>query len=171
MSRSLLIGLFALLLFWPYKVTAGSDANEQAIRAIVEQFKRAIQTKDSESFLRLFHAAPVSWVGVISSDTIELLVSKDPRFAQQPKIMPGTPKEFIEGIANSDVVTREETSNLRIIADRDVASVMFDYRLFKDDVLNNWGQENWQLINTTDGWKINAVNFSYTMNPALLGGQ
>jgi ketosteroid isomerase-like protein len=137
------------------------------IEKVVGEFKSAIVNKDKAAFLSLFYSGTVSWVGVISEETKAMLVDKDPRFAQQPRIMPGTPAVFIDGIAANEYTTREDTENLRIYADGNVANVIFDYTLYKNDVLHNWGKENWQLIYTTDGWKINAVNFSYTMNPAL----
>ena len=162
------LALCGLILCVSHYSLASTTKTQQAIEDVIEQFKNAIFEKDETAFLRLFHSGDVSWVGVISEETIDMLVSKDPRYAQQPRIMPGTPKSFIEGVMSTDVVSREEANNIQIIADENVASVMFDYRLYKDDKLNNWGKENWQLINTPDGWKINAVNFSYVMNPALL---
>lgn len=149
-------------------VNAESLAHKD-IEKLVDEFKSAIVNKDKAAFLSLFYSGTVSWVGVISEETKAMLVEKDPRFAQQPRIMSGTPSEFIDGIAANEYTTREDTENLRIYADGNVANVMFDYTLYKNDVLNNWGKENWQLLHTVDGWKINAVNFSYTMNPALFG--
>ncbi|MBE1298558.1 MAG: hypothetical protein GJ680_01435 [Alteromonadaceae bacterium] len=170
MPNSIKVIFCSLLLTLSIHANSETNAAQYQIKQVVEQFKQSIENKDKEAFLALFHPSAVSWVGVISTETINLLVSKDPRYAQQPRIMPGSPKEFIEGIIASDVITREETNHLQIVTDANVASVMFEYRLFKDDRLNNWGKENWQLINTPKGWKINAVNFSYTMNPTLISG-
>jgi hypothetical protein len=100
-----------------------------------------------------------------------MLVDIDERYRQQPKITDSSPKEFIAGIIASEIASREEAQNIKITSDGSVANVVFDYEFYKNNKLNNWGQENWQLLNTADGWKINAVNFSYTLNPERVGGQ
>lgn len=151
---------------------SAKDLDESGdISAIITLLKKAIEQKDKDGFLSLFATGDVSWYGVISKETIEALVAKDPRFAKQPKVVPGTPTEFIDSIVNRQVPTRETTENVEITQDDDVASVTFDYQFYEDNRLRNYGKENWQLINTPDGWKINAVNFSMTMNPDVLKAQ
>lgn len=162
------LSLFLCVIVWSSISQARSYESTAQIEQVINDFKVAITNKDEQGFLKLFTKTTVSWVGVISSQTMDLLISKDARYAQQATIMPGTPQAFINSIIEKDVVTREETEFLHVTQDGDVASVTFDYKLYENDKLNNWGQENWQLIHTPDGWKINAVNFSFTLNPEVL---
>jgi len=166
--KTLLCGL--LVCFTSYTQAKNIDT-ENEINIVIAQFKEAIENKDKQGFLDLFYSGTVSWVGVISSETKKLLTSKDSRFEKQPRVMPGTPEKFINNIIADKAVTRENTKNLTIFADENVATVSFDYTLYKDDKLKNWGKESWQLIYTTDGWKINAINFSYTVNPEWLSSK
>ena len=56
--------------------------------------------------------------------------------------------------------SREEFSNIRILTDRNIATVYFGYVYYNDNKKQNWGSESWQLVQTTKGWKIQAVSFS-----------
>ena len=171
MKKLYTFSLWLLLAFWSVNTFADDTPHEPAIKQLVKQFKQSIEQKDAARFLSLFHSDAVSWVGVMSRATVELLVSKDPRFAAQPTVIRSSPKAFIEGIVKEDATTREQSGDLHIVADQDVASVTFDYQLYKNEKLKNWGKENWQLIHTSEGWKINAVNFSFTLNPAWFSAQ
>jgi hypothetical protein len=145
-----------------FAVQARENRDQSLILDVIEAFKTSIQTKDEEKFMALFHDQSISWVGVISDETLEALVAIDPTFKQQPKIMNSTPKKFIQGIIESNQNAKETFKNINITQDGEVASVSFDYDFYKDNKRSNYGQEHWQLIKTRSGWKINAVNFSFT---------
>jgi hypothetical protein len=151
-----------LLTALSFHAHADDNSNHNAISEVIEAFKLSIQNKDQALFLSLFHDQNISWVGVISDKTLEALMAIDPKFKQQPKIMNSTPKQFIQGIAESNQQSKELFKNINITQDGEVASVSFDYDFYKDDKLSNYGQEHWQLVKTKKGWKINAVNFSFT---------
>jgi hypothetical protein len=151
---------FSVVLSTP--VQARDDTNNNSVSSVIETFKLSIQDKNEALFMSLFHDQNVSWVGVISDETLGALIAIDPKFKQQPKIMNSTPSEFIKGIASSEHQSKEVFKNINIRQDDEVASVSFEYDFYKDDKLSNFGQEHWQLIKTKHGWKINAVNFSFT---------
>lgn len=142
---------------------ARESQSHAKVSAVIEAFKSSIKNKDTVLFMSLFHDQNVSWVGVISDKTLNALIAQDPKFKQQPKIMNSTPREFIEGIVESNQKSEEIFKNINIMQDDEVASVSFDYDFYKDDKLSNSGQEHWQLIKTKEGWRINAVNFSFTL--------
>ena len=83
--------------------------------------------------------------------------------AKQPsvaKLKPGTYQDFVDFLGASQQRLEEKFSNVRINTDGAVASVYFDYVFLRDDKETNRGTETWQLVNTGDGWKINAVIYS-----------
>ncbi len=155
--------VFFLLILLTAQINATPKDKHASIWEVIESFKLSIQTKDEALFMTLFYDKNVSWIGVISDETREALIAKNEKFRQQPKIRKSSPEEFIQNIVKSPEVSNETFQNVKITQDSEVASVSFDYQFFKDEKLNNSGQENWQLINTVDGWKINAVNFSFTL--------
>ncbi len=59
-------------------------------------------------------------------------------------------------------IPREEFEGIEIHTDGGVASVYFDYKFYLNSELQNWGAESWLLVRSETGWKIQAVNFSYT---------
>tara|TARA_R110000737_G_scaffold165794_1_gene193128 strand:+ start:1776 stop:2291 length:516 start_codon:yes stop_codon:yes gene_type:complete len=154
-----------LLILLTTPVYAKTLDNSHAISAVLQSFKLAIQNKDQALFMTLFHDENVSWVGVISNKTREDLIAKNEKFKQKSKIINSTPEKFISNIVKSPQISKETFNNIKITEDNEVAAVSFDYEFFKDDKLTNYGQEHWQLINTKNGWKINAVNFSFTLAP------
>ncbi|MBO1255818.1 hypothetical protein J3L16_08995 [Alteromonas sp. 5E99-2] len=159
---SFTILLLCFISVFSIQLQANEKKDETAINNIIQNFKDSIENKDDSLFLSLFHSSNVSWVGVISDETLETLISLDPKFKQQPKIMNSTPNEFIQNIVSSKQQSKEVFKDIQIFQDGEVASVSFNYDFYKDEKLTNYGQEHWQLINTSEGWKINAVNFSFS---------
>ena len=153
--------LFATALSFPSLANENDKPN--SVWDVIEAFKHSIQEKDEALFISLFLTQNVSWVGVISDKTLSDLEKKDKKFAEQPKVMNSSPQEFIKDIVNSNQENKETFKNVKITSDKEVASVSFNYDFFKDGKLTNHGQEHWQLVNTRSGWKINAVNFSFTL--------
>ncbi|MBA6342449.1 nuclear transport factor 2 family protein [Colwellia sp. MB02u-10] len=165
-KRPIITSILFLLTLLSFSIQANENKTTSLIWDVIESFKLSIVTKDEALFLSLFHNMNndnITWVGVISDDTLKALIAKDEKFKQQPKIMNSTPKEFIHAIVNSPQASKEVFKNVKINTDKEVASVSFDYEFFKDEKVSNFGQEHWQLINTKNGWKINAVNFSFTL--------
>ena len=52
---------------------------------------------------------------------------------------------------------------MRIDSDRDVASVVFDYRFLRSGRESNRGLEAWHLVRTELGWRI--VSVVWSVNP------
>jgi ketosteroid isomerase-like protein len=55
-------------------------------------------------------------------------------------------------------------TDIRIMSDGAVASVYFHFDFVIDGKVENRGDETWQLVKTTDGWRIVAI--TYSSNPA-----
>ncbi|MBL4630331.1 MAG: hypothetical protein JKY14_03960 [Paraglaciecola sp.] len=147
--------------------------DEPALNGIVKSFQSAIINKDKSKFLDLFIDGTVSWVGVHTKKDFEnelkWVNSKEGRelkrqigdkFREPAKYRHSTPAIFIDLIIDNTKKQREEISNVKIVCDGEIATIYFDYIYYDGDKKSNSGKENWQLVNTGNGWKTNAVNFS-----------
>jgi hypothetical protein len=150
-----------------------ADENTQELKAVVVKFKTAIINKNKSDFLSLFVNETVSWVGVHTSldyeNELKWVESKEgqalkleigDKFREPAKYRHSTPEIFIDSLIDNTKQPREEITNTLITNDGEVATISFDYVFYDGDKRVNAGKENWQLINTGNEWKINAVNLS-----------
>jgi hypothetical protein len=167
--KKFMLFMFILLI----SKSAIANNNEQALNEIVKSFESAIINKNKSKFLSLFLDGTVSWIGVHTTNDFEKELkwanSKEGKelkrqignkFREPAKYRHSTPEIFIDSIIDSTKHPREEISNVKIVSDGEVATIYFDYIFYDGDRKSNSGKENWQLVNTGNGWKINAVNFS-----------
>lgn len=160
---------FILLISRP----AMAKNDEQELKSIIKAFETSIVNKDKAKFLSLFIDGKVSWVGVYtkrdfdkeltwaeSEEGKNLKRQIGDKFREPAKYRHSTPEIFIDSITDNTKHPKEEITNVKITNNAEIATVYFDYAFFDGDKKINSGKENWQLINTGNGWKINAVNFS-----------
>ncbi len=145
-----------------------SATENHEIRAVIKAFDETIQNKDKEQFLDLFIEKGVSWVGVFSEEDFVVqseIIKKYNKDNNENHVVTryfvSSPQKFIEHIVSEKTSSKEEFTNVQINSDGNIATVYFDYVFYRDNKKQNWGSESWQLVKTTKGWKINAVNFSY----------
>jgi len=163
--------LFTVILLISKSAIAYND--EQALNEIVKSFETSIINKDKSKFMSLFVEGTVSWIGVHtetdyenelkwanSKAGIELKEKIGDKFREPAKYRHSTPEIFIDFIIDNIKQPREEISNVKVVSNGEVATIYFDYIFYDGDRKNNSGAENWQLINSGSGWKINAVNYS-----------
>jgi hypothetical protein len=134
-----------------------SLAARAQIQRVVEIFRTSIIAKDKSTLGSLFMPTGGSWIKVMDDKMYQQLKAKQPSVA---KLKPGTYQDFVDFLGASQQRLEEKFSNVRINTDGAVASVYFDYVFLRDDKETNRGTETWQLVNTGDGWKINAVIYS-----------
>lgn len=146
------------VLIMPLSVYA---SGEDEIHGIIEAFGQAIKEKDKPAFMSLFVADGVSWIGVFSDKEFSKFSGQE---GMPGKLYKSSPSDFIEWIISADGATRETFENVVVNTDGEVAAVYFDYKFYLDNNVHNWGAESWLLVNTESGWKIQAVNFSYSSN-------
>jgi hypothetical protein len=162
---------FTLILLISKSVIACND--EQALNDLVKLFETSIINKDKSTFMELFVEGTVSWVGVQtktdyenelkwanSKEGIELKKQIGDKFREPAKYRHSTPEIFIDSIIDNTKQPREEITNVNVVSDGEVAIIYFDYTFYDGNTKVNSGKENWQLIKSRNGWKINAVNFS-----------
>jgi hypothetical protein len=151
----------ALVVLAPMIRLAHAEPESLAARAqiqrVVEVFRTSIIAKDKSTLGSLFMPTGGSWIKVMDDETYQRLKATQPSVA---KLKPGTYQDFADFLGASQQRLEEKFSNVRINTDGAVASVYFDYVFLRDDKETNRGTETWQLVNTGDGWKINAVIYS-----------
>ncbi len=153
-----------------YAIAQAPDSKDKAqIEGIIETFRAAIVNKDEEAFLRLFLREDITWTGVTTDASIERMYASRPKpeMKRPFKFVNSSPRKFINSIAKDKARIDETVSNLRIDSDGDVGQVWFDYSFVNGSHKENWGKESWQMVRTTDGWKIAGVVWSQDVNPTL----
>lgn len=152
-----------------YALAQAADSNDKAqIERVIETFRAAIVNKDEESFLRLFLKEDITWAGVTTDSTIERLYASrpQPEMKRPFKYFSSSPRKFISSVVKDKEKIDETISNLRIDSDGDVGQVWFDYNFVRGGYKENWGKESWQMVRTSDGWRIAGVVWSQELNPA-----
>lgn len=139
----------------------GNDAAQAQIQQLVERFQAAIIKKDRPALTELFLPTDNSWIAVPSAATYRIVKAKHPKAR---RYMPDSYAHFIDFVCNSAEPLQEKFSNVRIATDGTVASVYFDYVFLMSGKPANHGSETWQLINTGNGWKINALVYSINLD-------
>ncbi|WP_157209742.1 hypothetical protein [Marinimicrobium agarilyticum] len=138
-------------------------SSEEGISNVVDAFSLSIKEKDKSKFLSLFVEKGVSWIGVFSEEEYQGLNKNSEGQGNVPgKLFHGSPEQFIDWVVGLEGDPREEFENIKIFTDGNVASVYFEYKFYLNGDLQNWGDESWLLVKSEAGWKIQAVNFSYT---------
>lgn len=168
--RSMLLA-FLLFLMTCTTARAGTAAPANAVQAtareqieqVVARFQAAVVHKDGATLKQLFLPKDASWIAVLSEPSYRAMHAAHPG---APRFRPGSAAEFTGMVVGTPARMEERFSNVRIETDGAVASVYFEFVFLLDGKPNNRGSEAWQLINTGSGWKINALVYSVTLDPA-----
>lgn len=151
----------------PARTIAANDSTHDApkaqIQQMIERFQTAVIHKDRAALSELFLPSDNSWIAVPSAQTYRMVKAKHPKAR---RYMPDTYAHFIDFVCNTAEPLEEKFSNVRIATDGTVASVYFDYVFLSSGKPANHGSEVWQLINTGDSWKINALVYSVNLDAA-----
>jgi len=151
-----------------YAVAQTADGSDKVqIARVIETFRAAVVNKDEKAFLRLFLREDITWTGVTTDASIERMYANRPKpeMARPFKFFNSSPREFISFVATDKEKIDETMSNVRIDSDGDVGLVWFDYAFVRGSYKANWGKESWQMVRTSDGWKIAGVVWSQELNP------
>lgn len=140
-----------------------SAAAKVQIQQLVESFKAAIIAKDGAKLSTMFLPGG-SWIAAYDDETYRHIKTKRP---DSPKLMPDDYKKFADFVSKSPKPIEEKFSHVRIETDGTVATVYFDYSFLLDGKQTNEGSETWQLVNTGDAWKINAMLYSIKLDPSV----
>jgi ketosteroid isomerase-like protein len=152
--RTLFSLFLALCLAGPAHAANAEDA---AIRQLVQQFQTAIVARDGKTLGSLFVQEGGSWWSVLDEPTYAAAKARNP--AAQ-RLEPSTWQAFAEFVAHSARPIEERFYDVRVRTNGTVASVWFDFDFLADGKVTNRGSETWQLVRTDDGWKIVAMLYS-----------
>lgn len=151
-----------------YAVAQTADGSDKVqIERVIETFRAAIVNKDEEAFLRLFLKEDITWSGVTTDASLDRMYANRPKpeMKRPFKFFNSSPRKFISFVVSDKEKIDETISNVRIDSDGDVGQVWFDYNFVRGGYKENWGKESWQVVRTSDGWKIAGVVWSQEMNP------
>jgi hypothetical protein len=132
----------------------------QEIQQVVRDFQTGIVKKDRALLTSLFYPGSNSWFSVATTPVYQAAQQKFPGIT---RVKSGNYLEFISFVTGNPDPQEEKFSNVQIHTDGNIAAVYFDFVYLDKGQLNNRGSETWQLVNTSEGWKINSI--IYTMDP------
>lgn len=161
MKTFLCISLIAI--GWSTTISAQQidPQSRKELKKIVEDFRSSIIEKDSVKFYRLFHEAPVVWIGVDKEKSHQHFLSKNKNLKNN--FFKDSPAGFIRGIVSEPGEEEEKFDNVKIEGDERIAAITFDYSYWSNKKKQNWGKESWALIRANGQWKITSVLFSVEM--------
>ena len=162
------LAAIAMAAFSAPSFAATIEEDRAKIQNVVETFRVSVIKKDREAFMKLFFKPDIPWIGVVNNKTLarDAASKTDPNMPDPQKVSgSGSPKKFIDYIAQEKELIEETFDNVRIDTDGEVAQVWFDYIFVTGGYKQNWGKESWHMINTKDGWKISSVIWSMEFNP------
>lgn len=156
------IPLLAMLLVPSAALAAPpSRDDDQALRGIIESFDRAIADKRLSDMKALFYKDTIVWRGTLHPATKTAVGKMTGK--PQPDVEDTGAHQFLEDPRMAKVTLRERFGPPTIDTDGQLASISFNYAFEANGKVQNWGREYWQLVKTTEGWRILSLLFSATI--------
>jgi ketosteroid isomerase-like protein len=146
---------------------ATAEIEQQAtteIENLMGAFHQAVASHDGARVSSMFIDDGSTWFNVLSDAAYARLRARNPAVL---KVRHSSFQEFAKFVSNSHAALSPQHSNVQIHTDGTIASVYFNFVFVIDDKPENQGSETWQLVKTTDGWKIAAI--TYSSNPNVPG--
>ncbi|WEN15761.1 hypothetical protein PY254_03555 [Rhodanobacter sp. AS-Z3] len=137
--------------------TSDASTAQAQIEQVVQRFQAAIIAHDKTSLEAMFVAEGGSWFEVLGEDAYKQIKAKKPELE---RVHADNYHHFAAFVGDSKQRIEEKFSHVRIQTDDAIASVYFDFSFLVDGKVNNVGSETWQMVHTTDGWKISAMAYS-----------
>lgn len=133
------------------------NAHVAAIKQVMQQYHEAVVTHNGTALSGLFLPEANIWLNVLTDSTYDRAKAKTPT-AQKVRV--GNYRDFAKIVSTTTKSLDPEHSNVVIHTDGTIAAVYFDFVFKSDGKINNTGSETWQLVKTTDGWRIAAICYS-----------
>lgn len=141
----------------PEGAIAAAPQNVADIRHVMDTFHHAVATHDGKSVSALFLDPGSTWVTVLSDNDFAAAQAKN---AAAQKVSVRRYQDFAAFVSNTQSVLDPRHENVQIMSDGAVASVYFHFDFIIDGKVENRGDETWQLVKTTEGWRIVAITYS-----------
>ncbi|PHV37640.1 nuclear transport factor 2 family protein [Janthinobacterium sp. BJB304] len=146
---------------------ASTHEDLRAIEQVVADFQAALIAKDVKLLSSLMLHTNILFASPADDAFIKnMRVTTDVHF---DGVGAGGYAAFANFITREPQRTEEKFYNVKIIQDRHVAWVNFDYEFLVGGKLSNYGVEAWQMVKRDGDWKILSVVWS--MHPAAEAGK
>ncbi|MFZ6844410.1 YybH family protein [Undibacterium sp. RuTC16W] len=143
----------------PTRVRTSTPEDIQAITQVTQDFQTAIRTKNLKQLAGLMLHSKVMFESPASPEMVRSVREKfDPSFDGTGS---SSYTSFAQFVAKDKGNLDERFSNIQITQDGHIAWVVFDYEFVKDNQVENYGVETWQMMKNADSqWKILSVVWS-----------
>ncbi|MEZ4398942.1 MAG: nuclear transport factor 2 family protein [Kofleriaceae bacterium] len=131
----------------PVPPTDAGSADRATITAMVEEFRRAITSKDGAALRAL-----------VVSDATPFVASYVGKHG--PAHHDSTARDFIGEVTGSTHRLDERFAMVDVMVFDDLAVMAAAYSFHEDDQQTNHGRELWSLVRVGDGWQIAAVTWT-----------
>lgn len=130
------------------------------IRQLMADYQHAVVSHDGTRLSSMFVDQGSTWFKVLSDDAYARARAKNPSAL---KVQHSDFQAFAKFVSTSHVALDPRHGKVRIFTDGTIASAYFNFVFLINGKPENQGSETWQLIKTSDGWKIAAI--TYSSNP------
>jgi ketosteroid isomerase-like protein len=138
--------------------SAGLSAAATAeIEHFMADYHQAVASHDAARVSSMFIDQGSTWFNVLSDTAYARARAKDPAAL---KVRRSSFQEFAKFVSSSHAALDPQHSNVQIHTDGTIASVYFDFVFNVDGKPTNQGSETWQLVKSSEGWKIIAMTYS-----------
>lgn len=136
----------------------------KAINKVITDFQLAIKTKNSQLLSTLVLDNSILFTSPSNPQMIEKIrLKRDSNFNG---IMSGGYPSFASFITEEKKEIEEKFYNIKIVQDKNIAWVTFDFEFIIDGSVDNFGIEVWQLMKVKDDqWKIFSVVWTNNSPP------
>jgi ketosteroid isomerase-like protein len=128
--------------------TAPQDTAD--IQHVMDNFHHAVTAHDGKGVAALFLDPGSTWVTVLSATQ---------------KTHVSSYQDFATFVSTTKSALDPRHDHVHIFSDGAVAAVYFHFEFVIDGKVENRGDETWQLVKTTDGWRIVAMTYSSNPGP------
>jgi len=178
--QSLRFSLYAFVLFTATAFTSQSSVSHAAaapgagrsarataeIEQLMAEYHQAVASHNGARLSSLFIDKGSTWFNVLSDAAYARARAKSPAAL---KVRHSSFQWFANIVSTSHSALDPEHSNVRILTDGTIGAVYFNFTFFVDGKPENQGSETWQLVRTSDGWKIASI--VYSSDPPAPGQQ
>lgn len=147
----------------PGGVTATTSQDVADIQHVMDAFHHAVVTHDGDGVSKLFLDHGSTWVTVLSDKAFAAMQAKN---ASTQKVRVSSYRDFSTFVSSTKSDLDPRHTDVRITSDGTIASVYFHFDFVIDGKVQNRGDETWQLVKSTDGWRIVAIIYSSHPGPA-----
>ncbi len=138
-------------------------AQVTAIEQVMNQYHEAVVSHDGAALSALFLPEANIWLSVLTDSAYDRAQAKGD---DDPKVRVSSYLDFAKVVSSTAKTFDPKHSNVVIHTDGTIATVFFDYVSNVDGKPENRGNETWQLVKATNGWRIAAI--TYSSDPATL---